>query len=222
MHLSKKKIMLVVCYLLVIMGMLMTITWARYKKDLKGEILVSEAADFRASMHLNDNDNNLTVWMTDFRPGETAENNQAAERHGYKFKVDNRSSGDISDKPIGYTIRVYGKGHIPLSMILYDEKSKTSYYGTKTNVSEGILYTFNDVAENVIQKEHEFFLGAKEFDENQFTLYIGWQAFGEAEDYDDRKYMKEVELLEIRAVVRATSTGLEAPETAPEAVDHSK
>lgn len=216
MSLLKKKIMLVVCYLLLIVGMLMTITWARYKKDINGDILVAEAADFRASLNLKDTEESLVIHLTDLRPGETAEDNFNAARHGVTFDINNVVSENTSDKPIGYTLRVYGKGHIPLSMVLYDVETNKTYTASKSAVGDGDLYTFNDINENVLQKEHEFCLKGIENDSNRFVLYVGWQTSGENEDFDDRKYMKEVELLEIRAVVRAIGTGLDTPTVAPE------
>lgn len=218
MQMCKKKILLVVCYLLVIVGLITTTSWARYKKEINAEIIVAEAADFRASMQLSGDSavkENLIVQLTELRPGETAEDNYHSKRHGMEFTVNNAeitqqgTAVDTSDKPIGYTLRIYGKGNMPLSLVLYDQTNKEMYPATRNVISGGYMYTFEDVENNVIQKEHEFSLKEKEYDDNTFVLYLGWQGSGENEDYDDRKYMKEVELLEIRAVVRARSTGME-------------
>lgn len=220
---KKKKIFLVMCYLLVSVAMISTISWARYKKDIDAKIIIPEVADFQASLQLQpDGEGYILVdQLIQFKPGETATDNYAAKKHGIKFTVDNAAitpqgqEREVSEKPISYTLRVYGKGNMPLSLLLYDDKGKQTYTPVRTKTEDGYLYTFNDVNPGVVEKEHEFTLPTTSYDANPFVLYLGWQPASGTEDYDDRKYMKEVERLEIRATVRAQSTGMELPDTEP-------
>ena len=220
----KKRIFLIVCYLLVIVAMLSTVSWARYKKDIDAMIIVPSAADFQASLQLSGASTTETLLieqLMDFRPGETAVDNKAAGRHGVQFTVNNAAitqqgqQREISDKPISYTLQVYGKGNMPLSILLYDKTNQKTYTASVTKNADGYLYTFNDIQNGVVQTEHAFHLQAKDYQETVFVLYLGWFAPGGSEDYDDRKYMKEEERLEIRATVRAESTGMEIPESEP-------
>lgn len=223
----KKRIFLIVCYLLVIVAMLSTVSWARYKKDIDAMIIVPPVADFQASLQLSGESATKSLLidqLTDFRPGETAAENKAAGRHGVQFTVNNAAitlqgqQREISDKPISYTLRVYGKGNMPLSLLLYDKTNDKTYTATVTKSGSGYLYTIDDISSGNVQKEHEFTLQSKTYQETVYVLYLGWLEPDGSDDHDDRKYMKEVERLEIRATVRAQSTGMEVPNTPPNVI----
>jgi len=215
---NKKRIFLILCYLLLIVAMAGTVSWARYKKELDGTVLLTKAADFQASLRLKDDSReNLIAVLTELKPGQTASDNQSAGKHGLEFIVTNADipgSGQASDKPIQYTIRVYGKGHIPMSMVLYDKKTGISYEGTEVARDDGCVFLFEADG----QREYEFSLPGETEASNSFILYVGWKQ-SEAEnggrDYDDQKYMKEVERLEIRATIRNDATGMEIPSSSP-------
>lgn len=220
----KKKIFMILCYLLVIAAMFGTISWARYKKELKATVVIPRAADFQASLQLGDSEDKIETILTRFRSGETALDNQKKNQHGLAFTVNNASipaqgegdTGEISETPLSYTIRVYGKGNMPLSARLYDVDGERTYEGVWVKRDEGGFFVF-EVGNAAGTEEQEFQFPALRYQENDFILYLGWKAADNTDDYDDRKYMKEVERLEIRATVRAESTKEELPTTAPSA-----
>lgn len=219
---GKKKIFMILCYLLVIAAMLGTVSWARYKKELEAVVVIPQAADFQASLQLGDTKDKIETILTRFRPGETALDNQQKNQHGLAFTVNNSSLpengavGEISETPICYTIRVYGKGNMPLSARLYDVSGNKTYEGAWVKRDEGGFFVF-EVSDEAGTREQEFRLRELQYQENKFILYLGWKAADNTDDYDDRKYMKEVERLEIRATVRAGSTAEELPQTPPSA-----
>lgn len=225
---NKKKLFLIICYLLVMAAMLGTVSWARYRKELEGTLILPQAADFKSSIRLGTEsatEELLIRQLTDFKPGETAADNMAAGKHGVAFTVNNAAitasgtAGKVSDTPISYTLRVYGKGNMPLSMILRDKTGNKDYTATVTETADGYLYTFDDVVGGVPQKEHGFLLQAKTLQENQYVLYLGWHTADKDQEFDDRKYMKEVERLEIRAIVQADYTETDFPTQAPAALE---
>ena len=218
----KKKIFMILCYLLVIAALWGTISWARYKKDLEAVVVIPQAADFQASLQLGDPEDKIETILTRFRPGETALDNQIKNQHGLAFTVNNASipaqgeTKEISETPLGYPIRVYGKGNMPLSARLYDVDGEKTYEGAWVKRDEGGFFAF-EVTDAAGTREKEFQLPELTYQENDFILYLGWKAADNTDDYDDRKYMKEVERLEIRATVRAGSTAQELPQTPPSA-----
>lgn len=145
---------------------------------------------------------------------------------------------EVSETPLDYNIRVYGERHIPLSLVLCHKpqgSNETEVYKSvcrKTNT--GYVYTFETKATGAVEADEAVFrsgeiLADKEERQAQendvFTLYIGWAEEDEwkaldknvktAIDYfDSYAYAKEVEHLEIRAIVRGAYIGTDAP--APE------
>lgn len=233
----KKKIFLILCYLLVIVMMAGTVTWARYKKDIDAAVVIPEAADFQASLVLNDSTaESLIPILTEFKPGETAKDNQKAKKHGLRFTVTNTAlpkggqQGKVSDKPISYTLRLFGKGNIPMSAVLYDVTASTEsnpviYEATTVKRDKEVVYVF-EIQSDQGTKEREFSLGTVNpatgdvsSEKDEFILYLGWEELKATnnDDYDDRKYIKEVERLELRATVRGESTGMALPEATPAA-----
>lgn len=225
---TRKKIFLIICYLLVSVAMISTMSWARYKKDIDVKVVAPQAADFQASLQFSPDAEGsyiLIDQMTEFKPGATAADNYALKTHGLKFTVDNAAISpqgaekDTSERPIGYTLRIYGKGHMPLTLLVYDKTGSDKagkekvYSATRVKIDDGYMYLFDDPEKT--GKEKEFSLVAGIYDYNDFVLYLGWLPPEGTEDYDDRKYMKEVERLEIRATVRALPTEQKFPATAP-------
>lgn len=203
-HLNRKTGFIVICYVVVIILLSLLFTWAKYVQDISGETLIPEAKGFMASIYLGDE--SVEVFSTTLEgllPGSSSEN----DGQMIEFVISNSDETGtvISEIPIEYKISVYTTGNIPmdLNLVSIDEDgTEITYEGQRVawvseNLGDGYKYDFY-ITSDAGDLEAEFALDGIELNEQQFELHYSWSS---QDGYVSENMQKEIELLEIRAVV---------------------
>ncbi len=219
---NRKTWFIAACHLLILALCATCFTWARYAVMSDYQIYLPTAKSFTASIAL---DESTRVSVDSLVPGVVDENNKMtfAISNSKTVEYDDGTTADvISEAPLEYTINVYSAGNLPLEMKL--AVGETTYVGERhlavtDGLGEGYHYQFNIVDENGGDTglEQTFYLDGGTLDEEDFTLSFYWSqdtaVAGIVESGDDsandemlsshERYQKEIETIEIRAVVVA-------------------
>lgn len=200
-NLNRKTGFIVVCYIIVVILLILLFTWAKYVKDISGVTNMPEAKGFMASIQLgSDTSEVISITLEDLLPGSSSD----IDGNAVEFMVTNADEDEvvISDMPLEYKISVYTTGNIPLGLNLVcidEDGNEVVYEGerviwTSENLGEGYKYDFY-TTEDLIT---EFRLDGAVLDTQQFELQYTWLS---GEGYVSENMQKEIELIEIRAVV---------------------
>lgn len=209
---NKKILFISACYLLLAVLLVVLFTLAKYIKVVEGETYLPEVKTFTASIELGG---------SSVVTGTTVENlltgYDVSYENGMSFTVYNTDDADkLTQTGISYTIKVFSEGNLPLEISLFVEdenKDMTEYIGYRSLAStdtlgDGYQYDFYSLDGELAQ----FQMGNDETESQAFILGFGW-----SEDvvYTDNSsteiypgvisshgdYEKEIDLIEIRAIV---------------------
>lgn len=212
---KKKTAFILMCYGIVAILLILLFTWAKYVKDLSGVTNIPEVAGFTASISLGNDASVVSTALNGLLPGSSSETDEEV----INFRINNYytiSGADsvVSDLPLEYNITVYTTGNLPIDiyLIAYDtaeaaDTSDTTEIAYTTYTCERMLYNSESLGNgykytfyNSDGYEATFELDGDAEETAAFALGYEWQT---ATGYVSENMQKEIELLEIRAVVTA-------------------
>lgn len=210
---NKKTAFILMCYGIVAILLILLFTWAKYVKDLSGVTNIPEVAGFTASISLGNDASVVSTALNGLLPGSSSETDEEV----INFEINNyyTVSGTepvVSDLPLEYNITVYTTGNLPIDiyLIAYDDtagSTDTSEITYTTYTCERMLYNSESLGDGYKYTfytsdgyEATFKLDGDAEETAAFALGYEWQT---ATGYVSENMQKEIELLEIRAVVSA-------------------
>lgn len=211
---SRKTWFVMVCYLIILAVAATCFTWARYVMSMEGEVYLPQAKSFTASMKL---DESLGVAVDELLPGMNSTKSMNFTILNSSKTVDDTQTETtvISETPLDYTIVVYGTGNLPLELTLSNEAGETYVGERRLAVSDalgaGYQYAFTSMDTGL---EAVFSLEGGVADQETFTIEFDWSEDSTTATYSNgaylsssERYQKEIETLEIRAVIVAGDEG---------------
>lgn len=186
---KKKQRFLILCYLLLIIGIVLFFTWAKYEKTITGEVIFPDTTGFQASILLGESVD-VSAQLSELLPGySSGQSGKYIDFEVYNYNQSTQETLEaVTETNIAYYIVVNTGGNIPLELFLepLDENGNSMtdsdgntirYQGVRetsstTYSASGYSYTFYSNLETY--KEAEFYFGDTEKESQSFCLYFGW------------------------------------------------
>ncbi len=206
-----KRLLLLLGYLCILLLFVGYGSYARYYREITGEIKMPRAQKIQASLKLEE-PADISDMLTELHPG-TEIVTSGDYKHKLNFTLRNTdldgSSAEVSERPLTYTICLKGSGNIPLEVKLTDADGKV--YTAERTISSAAedycVYRFYEGSGDT-KKEKEFKMASGSVVTQVYTLYIGWdnndsQYFDSGRKKNDGSFRKEVECLELWTEITA-------------------
>lgn len=212
---NKKIWFIVIGYLILAILLILLFTLAKYTKNLDGETYIPQAQGFTATLALGD-ENGLSATVDDLLPGTTSAETMEFNVSNYQILSDETIL--LTESTLKYSVTVFTAGNLPLDLhlsILGDSNQVVATYeglrmlNVSDTLGDGYQYTFYD--ENGLVAK--FDMGNISEETEKFQLEFTWASdtteidtttgYNTTMEYSAESYQKEIELIEIRAVIEA-------------------
>ena len=206
-----KRLLLLVGYLCILLLFVGYGSYARYYREITGEIKMPRAQKIQASLKLEE-PADISDMLTELHPGTEIKTTEDY-KHKLSFSIRNTdlegNASEVSERPLTYTICLKGSGNIPLEIKLKDAAGNT-YTAERTislEAEDYCVYRFFEGRADK-KKEKEFKIASGSVVTQDYTLYFGWdnndnQYFDNYRRKNDGSFRKEVECLELWTEITA-------------------